>query len=61
MNLVEFKLFESILYLGLISDLISVGFNEFIMQTDFRQCICCNLLTYSTVFMYVCMFVTCSW
>lgn len=61
MSPVEFDLFENILYLGLISDLISVGFSEFIMQTDFRQCIRCNLLTYCTMFIGMCAFVTCSW
>lgn len=54
MSLVEFNLFESILYLWLISDLISVGFSEFIMQTDFRQCIHCNLLS-SLLCLYICV------
>lgn len=58
MTLIEFNLFENILYLGFISDFISAGFSELVMQTDFRRWISCKLLTYSTIFIYVCVFVT---
>lgn len=62
MTRVEFNLFENIPHLGFISDFISAGFSELVMQTDFRRWISCKLLTYSTMFIYiyVCVCVTSS-
>lgn len=55
MSPVGFHLFENILYLGFVSAFISAGFSELVMQTNLRQWVSCKLLTYSTVFICVCV------
>lgn len=55
MTLVEFNLFENILYLGFISDFVSAGFSELVMLTNFRRWISCKLLTSLCFYIYVCV------